>query len=121
MFCLGCIQAQECHTNHCPVGVATQDSELQKALVVEDKAARVFNYHHNSLHVLNEIVAAVGLEHPSMLQPAHLYQRTGVTGIKTYAELYTRLEEGELLQGTEHPIYARYWLMAQAESFRPVY
>jgi glutamate synthase domain-containing protein 2 len=121
MFCLGCIQAQECHTNHCPVGVATQDPQLQQALVVEDKTERVFNYHRNSLKVLNEIIAAVGLDHPSMLQPAHIFQRTGATGIKTYAELYTRLEEGELLKGTEHPVYAPYWQMAQAESFRPAH
>jgi len=121
MFCLGCIQAQECHTNHCPVGVATQDPQLAKALDPEIKAERVRNYHHNSLQVLNEVVAAVGLEHPNQLQPAHLFQRTGTVGIKTYAELYTRLEEGELLEGTEHPVYARYWLMAQAESFQPAY
>src|SRR3546814_209975 len=25
MFAVGCIQAQMCHTNRCPVGVATQD------------------------------------------------------------------------------------------------
>jgi len=121
MFCLGCIQAQECHTNHCPVGGATQDKSLQHALVVDEKADRVTNYHRNNLAVLDEIVAAVGLEHPSLLQPAHIFQRTGAIGIKTYAELYTRLEEGELLAGTEHPVYARYWLMAEAESFKPVY
>jgi glutamate synthase domain-containing protein 2 len=121
MFCLGCIQAQECHTNACPVGIATQDKELQKALVVADKANRVRNYHYNTLEVLNELTAAVGLGHPEQLQPHHVFQRTGVIGIQTYTELYTRLEKGELIQGTEHPIYARYWLMAQAESFQPVY
>ncbi len=31
MFNVGCIQAQVCHTNHCPVGVATTDPKLQKA------------------------------------------------------------------------------------------
>ncbi|ORJ60637.1 FMN-binding glutamate synthase family protein [Geothermobacter hydrogeniphilus] len=121
MFCLGCIQAQECHTNHCPVGVATQNRELQKALDPDIKADRVCNYHRNSLRVLNEIIAAVGLDHPRELQPSHIFQRTGTVGIKTYAELYTRLEKGELLEGTEHPVYARYWLMAQAESFKPAY
>ncbi len=121
MFSLGCIQAQECHTNTCPVGVATQNKDLQKGLVVEDKAERVFHYHQNSLHVLNEMLAALGLHHPSQLQPRDIFQRTGVIGIQTYAELYTRLEHAELVNGTEHPIYARYWLMSQAESFQPVY
>ncbi|MFE1634754.1 glutamate synthase-related protein, partial [Acinetobacter baumannii] len=34
MFAVGCIQAQSCHTNQCPVGVATQDKDRQKALHV---------------------------------------------------------------------------------------
>jgi hypothetical protein len=32
MFAVGCIQSQRCHTNKCPVGVATQDPKLQRAL-----------------------------------------------------------------------------------------
>ena len=49
MFALGCIQAQSCHTGHCPTGVATQDPERQKALVVSDKAQRVANFQQNTL------------------------------------------------------------------------
>lgn len=44
MFALGCIQALKCNTNKCPTGVATQDPELMKGLVVEDKATRVYQY-----------------------------------------------------------------------------
>ncbi len=33
MFALGCLQSQSCHTNRCPVGVATQDEQRQRALV----------------------------------------------------------------------------------------
>ncbi len=36
MLSVGCIQSQSCHTNQCPVGVATQDLRLQRALVVEE-------------------------------------------------------------------------------------
>src|SRR3546814_17880065 len=43
MFAIGCIQSLACHTNRCPVGVATQDAVRPRALVVPDKAARVFN------------------------------------------------------------------------------
>ena len=45
MFALGCIQAQTCHTGHCPTGVTTQDPLRQQALVVPDKAERVYNFH----------------------------------------------------------------------------
>ena len=41
MFAIGCIQAQACHTNRCPVGVATQDPVRQRAIVVPTKAERV--------------------------------------------------------------------------------
>jgi glutamate synthase domain-containing protein 2 len=45
MFALGCIQSQSCHTDTCPVGVATQDWTRQRALVVGDKWIRVKNFH----------------------------------------------------------------------------
>src|SRR5579862_1338473 len=38
MFAIGCIQSRSCHTNRCPTGVATQDRNRQRALVVSDKA-----------------------------------------------------------------------------------
>jgi glutamate synthase domain-containing protein 2 len=41
MFALGCIQSQSCHTDRCPTGVATQDKQRQRALVVPDKTERV--------------------------------------------------------------------------------
>ena len=43
MMALGCIQALKCNTNHCPVGVATQDPALMTGLVVTDKKQRVAN------------------------------------------------------------------------------
>ena len=58
MFALGCLQAQTCHTGHCPTGVATQDSLRQQALVVPDKAERVYHFHQQTLHALQELVQA---------------------------------------------------------------
>merc|ERR1711969_533205 len=57
MFSVGCIQAQSCHTNRCPVGVTTQDATLQRALDVEDKAKRVHAFHHNTVRSLAEFTA----------------------------------------------------------------
>jgi glutamate synthase domain-containing protein 2 len=65
MFALGCIQSRACHTDHCPTGVATQDPHRQKALVVTDKATRVFNFHSNTLHNLSELMGAAGLRQTS--------------------------------------------------------
>ncbi|MGH3438378.1 MAG: FMN-binding glutamate synthase family protein, partial [Sciscionella sp.] len=44
MFAVGCIQAQRCHTNTCPVGVATQDPRRANALNVDDKSQRVYRF-----------------------------------------------------------------------------
>ncbi len=44
MFALGCIQALQCNKNTCPTGITTHDKDLQKGLVVTDKAERVYRY-----------------------------------------------------------------------------
>ena len=44
MFALGCIQALQCNRNTCPTGITTHDPKLQKGLVPEDKAERVYRY-----------------------------------------------------------------------------
>ena len=65
MFSVGCIQSQLCHTNLCPVGVATQSNRLQKALVVDEKAERAYQYHKNTVDALAETAAACGIASPS--------------------------------------------------------
>ena len=44
MMATGCIQSLQCHTGHCPTGVATMDPWLQRGLVVDDKAKRVAKF-----------------------------------------------------------------------------
>ncbi len=79
MFAVGCIQAQQCHTGACPTGVATQDPMRQRGVVVADKAERVQSFHHETVKALAELVAAVGLNHPSELRPHH-FMRRGADG-----------------------------------------
>ncbi len=118
MFALGCIQSLTCHTNRCPVGVATQDPLRQRALVVPDKAERVFNYHRNTLHALSEMIAAAGLEHPSQIRPHHLARRVSLTEIRLFSQLHTFLAAGDLLRGDKAPsFYAEAWNLASHDSF----
>ncbi|NIJ15306.1 glutamate synthase domain-containing protein 2 [Sphingobium vermicomposti] len=118
MFALGCIQSLTCHTNRCPVGVATQDPMRQRALVVPDKAERVFNFHRNTLAALAEMVAAAGLEHPSLISPHHLMRRVSPTEVRLFSQLHTYLEEGDLL-GTRprDDFYGAAWRLARPDSF----
>lgn len=120
MFAVGCIQAQSCHTNQCPVGVATQDKERQKALDVPTKAERVYNFQKNTLKALAEMIAAAGLQHPSEIKAHHLAQRINDREIKNYAQLHFWMKNGELLScenKDEENFYFRMWNLASAEKF----
>ncbi len=118
MFALGCIQSQSCHTDMCPTGVATQDQARQRALVVPDKAERVFNFQRATVDALAELVAAAGLDHPTEFAPAHFSRRVSQHEVKSFAELYPPLEPGELIKGSGDKRYEIAWAMASAKEFR---
>ncbi|MGF1599333.1 MAG: glutamate synthase-related protein [Acidimicrobiales bacterium] len=67
MLSIGCIQAQECHTGHCPTGVATQSRWLMRGLDPTDKAARAANYVVALRHDLLRLAHACGRPHPAMV------------------------------------------------------
>ncbi|CDZ76895.1 Glutamate synthase [NADPH] large chain [Legionella massiliensis] len=71
MFALGCIQSMKCHNNTCPTGVTTHDLGLQRGLVVEDKAERVFHYANNMAHEVAVLCHSCGVDEPRQLQRAH--------------------------------------------------
>ncbi|MFC3909698.1 FMN-binding glutamate synthase family protein [Legionella dresdenensis] len=71
MFALGCIQSMQCHKNTCPTGVATHNPNLQRGLVIEDKAERVYNYANNMAHEIAIICHSCGVEEPRQLQRRH--------------------------------------------------
>lgn len=120
MFAIGCIQAQACHTNHCPVGVATQDPMRQKALDVGDKSQRVARFHRNTLQALGEIAGAAGLRDPSGFLPYHFMTRRGDGQMSEAADVYTYLRNGFLLDdGVDNPIYRERWARANAHDFAP--
>ena len=120
MFAIGCIQSQSCHTNKCPTGVATQDALRQRALVVPDKAERVYNFHRNTLKGLAEMLAAAGLDNPSQLEAKHLVRRMSATEIKLFSQTHVFLQPGQLLNGVQDDsFYSRMWRMARADSFEP--
>ena len=120
MFAVGCIQAQTCHTGRCPTGVATQDPVRQRALVVPDKADRVFSFHHNTLHALKEIIQAAGLKHPAELRAHHIVRRVSSHEVRLMSELLKYLEPNDLLNGTyRYSLYEKWWPVAQSDSFAP--
>ena len=120
MMALGCIQAQSCHTGKCPTGVTTQDPQRQQALVVPDKAERVRNFHRSTLHALQELVQAAGLQHPSEFSAHHIVRRVSDTEVQLLSNLITRMAPGALLGDLDkqHKVFKDYWPLADATSFR---
>ncbi|WP_372426983.1 FMN-binding glutamate synthase family protein [Mammaliicoccus sciuri] len=76
MINVGCIMAQQCHTNNCPVGVATTDPKKESALVVSEKEYRVSNYIVSLHEGLFNLAAAVGVKSPNQINENHLLYRS---------------------------------------------
>ncbi len=72
MLAIGCIQAQKCHSGHCPTGVATQNRWLIRGLDPTDKAARLANYLITLRQELLKLSHACGCVHPALLTADHL-------------------------------------------------
>ncbi len=117
MFAVGCIQAQTCHTGHCPTGVTSQDPNRQRAIVVTDKAQRVANFHRETVKSLGELIAAAGMYAPSELKPHHIMRRVGDGRILSLADQFEFMEQGALLGNDPPPLYGALWQSARAERF----
>jgi glutamate synthase domain-containing protein 2 len=97
MLSIGCIQARECNTNTCPVGVATQNKSLMKGLVVKDKAPRVAHFHKATVESFLELVAAAGLDSHTQLDRCHINRRVNMNSIICYKDIYKEVKTGSLL------------------------
>ena len=67
MMSIGCIQAQVCHTNRCPAGVATQNKWLQAGINTTLKSERFEHYIKTLRKEILEITHASGYEHPCQM------------------------------------------------------
>jgi hypothetical protein len=65
-------QCYHCHTGRCPVGVATQDPELRKRLVVEEASVRVYNFLTALTMELQMLARACGKTNVHSLEPEDL-------------------------------------------------
>lgn len=117
MLALGCIQALKCNSNECPVGVATQNPALMAGLVPRQKSVRVANFHRETVESLCEMLGAIGLAKPSDLRPWHIMSRISQTEVRHYGEIYSYLQEGDLLKTPLPAAYRRACEAASSASF----
>lgn len=73
MLSIGCIQAMQCGSNTCPVGITTHNPRLQRGIDIEDKSIRVANYVHALEHDLEELLRAAGARSTRDLTFDNLY------------------------------------------------
>ena len=99
MMALGCIQALECNKNTCPTGVATQNPELVKGLVVKDKSVRVANYHRETVHSVIDLLSATGHSSIEDLTRYDMNRRISPMSVKRFDEIYPIVLPGSFLDG----------------------
>jgi glutamate synthase domain-containing protein 2 len=118
MLALGCIQARQCNTNHCPTGVATSNPQLMQGLVPSDKKVRVFNYQRHTLEAFSELLGGAGFSHSSEISRHHIHRRISGAKVVTYAGLFPYVARGSFLkEGVAEP-YRTYLENATADDFR---
>jgi len=117
MMAVGCIQAQTCHTNTCPVGVATQDPKRMRALDVGDKTQRVLHYQRQTVAQAGQVLASMGLTGADQLRPSMLRRRVDHERVLSYADLFDHLAPGELLDSAPAGWRAD-WELADPDTFR---
>jgi glutamate synthase domain-containing protein 2 len=88
LLAIGCIQAQRCHTGHCPSGVATQNKWLMHGLDPTLKSARLANYIITLRKELLQLSRACGVCHPALVDGDHLEILDGQFGSKTVRSLF---------------------------------
>ncbi len=71
MLAIGCIQAQRCHTDHCPTGVTTQNRWLMKGLDPTHKSDRLANYVVTLRKEILQLSRACGVSHPGLMTTDH--------------------------------------------------
>ncbi len=117
MFAVGCIQAQRCHTNTCPTGVATQDIRRARAIHIDKRAENVQRYHQATIRSFLDITGSVGAAHPDELRPDMVMRRLPDHTPRSYAELFPPIAEGALVRDEVPETLAGEWSAASADRF----
>ena len=82
---IGCLGMRACHTNNCPVGIATQQKGLRARLIIKESAKRLSNFFEASVKLMQVLARACGHDHLSQFCTEDLttfnYDMVRLTGI----------------------------------------
>jgi len=109
MLSIGCIQAQVCHTNRCPAGVATNNRWLTSGLDPTFKSVRFYNYVKTFRKEVLEITHACGYEHPCQMTTHDVdvsvgnnNQTMSLEEVYHYEKIPVAFESMKTLQNCQH-------------------
>jgi glutamate synthase domain-containing protein 2 len=102
MFALGCIQALQCDSGKCPVGVATQNPALYKGLDPADKKIRVANFHANTLTATKELMEACGFNAVDKVRASKFFKRIDEQTTKDFEQIYFKPNTKILKENFQH-------------------
>jgi glutamate synthase domain-containing protein 2 len=88
MLAIGCIQAQKCHTDKCPTGVATQDPWLVHGLDADLKSVRAANYIKTLRRDLLKVAESCGVAHPALIDTDDVDMLYGNQSARPLREVY---------------------------------
>ncbi|MDH6463830.1 glutamate synthase domain-containing protein 2 [Micromonospora sp. A200] len=101
MLAIGCIQAQKCHTDTCPTGVATQNPWLARGLDPTLKSVRAANYIRTLRRDLVKVAEACGVEHPGLIDTDAVEILDGRTASTPLRDVYGYRPEWGLPSATD--------------------
>ena len=78
MLSIGCIQAQQCHTGHCPSGVATHNAWLIRGVDVPTKSKRATQFLKGLRKEILQLTYACGYTHPCQFTGQDIEISSGV-------------------------------------------
>ncbi|MEE8312013.1 MAG: FMN-binding glutamate synthase family protein [Candidatus Binatia bacterium] len=110
MLAIGCIQAQRCHTGHCPAGITTHNRWLERGLDPELKAERLAGYVTTLRRELLRLSRACGVPHPGMVGPDQLEILDGHYRARTLSEVFEHGSEASDLAATQRDAITRIML-----------
>lgn len=69
---IGCLGMRACHTNNCPVGIATQKENLRQRIIIKNSAKQLANFFQASTDLMKVIARSCGHADLSAFEQADL-------------------------------------------------
>ena len=92
---IGCLGMRACHTNNCPVGIATQKEHLRARLPMEEAAQRLGRFFTASVELMELLARACGHTHLNQ------FRSDDLTTWKREVALLTGVDFGGVVQLSE--------------------